>query len=1145
MMRRMHRFESPVGAHTEPPASLASPFLSQPSPTSDEWRSVAVGPGRPGARPLWRGARGDTMSGYPIQLAKVQRPVLREETLARDRLLDWLHVKIHNRVILVLADAGYGKTTLLADFSRRTRLRTLWYRLAEDDRDWVSLLSHLVAAGREHDQGFAPATAAMLSDMAVGGPTFEATLEVFLRELPSIATHGAVLILDDFHVVDESQDARIIARELVAQAPERLSIVFASRRTPTIPLARIRASGELAELGTDDLRFDGGEMACLFNETYGRALDADVLIEVATRTEGWAASLQLVQAALRDRSPADIRRFIGGLNGADHELYDYLAEEVVGFLPDDLQQFLMRTSILQVVIPDLAEVVTRLGSSEVARLTTAAERLTLLSRPSRSPLGPHRYHPLVREFLETRLRQAKGDIEVRRLHGCVGAAASAIDWHVSAHHYREAGDLEGVARVLTASIPEIMTEAAYALAAEFIEKLPSWIRAPSLDVVVSRMRMQHGDYDGAFTAAQAVLLARLEGNERDHALLNLLTLHINTGNAEEAIATAAALLAATKSPNLAMIAEAARVSVEAGGTAGNLDKVVAHFRMMAAHQKGVHAHHYGVTMLNLGQLSILQDHLDLALRDLESAAVALESTSASIELASAYVMRSATLAQLGRLPEADELLASALNRPDLRTEVDLLLEASEYQDSFGDHERARTLLNEADSAIGATAKHAWIRALIVARFHLRERNYAKAEAVLEEYPAPGSTSPGAEVSRLVVWAHLAAARGTEDAVFLAEEARRAAHSQRAHRWRRVCDLLIAYSGTGEELSSSVVEVGSFSRWHVTFLADLLVRRLPDLSSDALDVVRAATRDSPVTWRRVLRTNLQASSDSGQLLSARLLESIGDVTDVRRLRNLGKAMKRAPGASELGRSLARRLAPEVVVADLGRVTLRVGPALIPGSMVRRRVLALLTLLLTKPDFSCTRDQVLDGLWPDLEPSLALNSLNQTIYFLRRVFEEEFDDDLSPGYIHHESEVIWLNRDLVTSTSAACSQLIRSMAGVPTPDQVEALSTAYIGRFALDFEYEDWAHAFRDWLHASYLQIVERSVASDLNNGHYDRGIRVARRALEVDPSADSVEVSLLRLYRASGAHAAAAEQYAHYAGRLREDLDIEPPALESL
>jgi LuxR family maltose regulon positive regulatory protein len=192
------------------------------------------------------------MSGYPIQPAKVQRPPLRDETLARDRLLDWLAAKIHQRVILVLADAGYGKTTLLADFSQRTRLRTLWYRLDDEDRDWISFLSHLVAAGREHDPEFAPTTAAMLSDLATGGPTREAATDVFLRELPKIAEHGAVLILDDFHLVDESPDIRIIARDLVARAPERLSIVFASRQTPPIPFARMRASGEVAEIGTDD-----------------------------------------------------------------------------------------------------------------------------------------------------------------------------------------------------------------------------------------------------------------------------------------------------------------------------------------------------------------------------------------------------------------------------------------------------------------------------------------------------------------------------------------------------------------------------------------------------------------------------------------------------------------------------------------------------------------------------------------------------------------------------------------------------------------------------------------------------------------------------------------------------------------------------
>jgi two-component SAPR family response regulator len=118
-------------------------------------------------------------------------------------------------------------------------------------------------------------------------------------------------------------------------------------------------------------------------------------------------------------------------------------------------------------------------------------------------------------------------------------------------------------------------------------------------------------------------------------------------------------------------------------------------------------------------------------------------------------------------------------------------------------------------------------------------------------------------------------------------------------------------------------------------------------------------------------------------------------------------------------------------------------------------------------------------------------------------------------------------------------------VPTPDQVAVLADRYTGRFALDFEYEEWAAPFRDWLHASFLEVIERALASDFENGHYQRGINLARRALDVDPDAEQVEVSLLRLYRASGAHAAAAEQYGHYVGLMRDQLGIEAPPLDSL
>ncbi len=464
--------------------------------------SVAVGPGRQVVATFRQGAHGDGMTGHPIQPAKVQRPPLRDQTLARDRLLDWLAARIHDRVILILADAGFGKTTLLADFSRRTRVRTLWYRLDEDDRDWIPFLSHIVAAGREHDPGFAPRTTALLADIALGGPTRDSATEVFIRELPTIAEQGAALILDDFHLVDGSADVRFIVRELIARAPERLSIVFASRRAPTIPLAQMRASGELAELRTDDLRFDADETARLFTETYGRTLDPDVIADVAARTEGWAASLQLVQAALRDRSPAETRRFVRGLSGADKELYDYLAEEVVGDLDADLQDFLMRTSVLQVITPDLAAVAADVAASEVTRLTAAAERLTLLSRAPRSSRGPQRYHPLVREFLEARLRATIGDAAIAHLHRRVADAASERDWRVAAYHYREAGEYQSLSNTIAGAIPEIMGSGQHAMAADEIERVPMTMRSPILSLVASRIQMQRREYEPAIRDSQ-------------------------------------------------------------------------------------------------------------------------------------------------------------------------------------------------------------------------------------------------------------------------------------------------------------------------------------------------------------------------------------------------------------------------------------------------------------------------------------------------------------------------------------------------------------------------------------------------------------------------------------------------------------------
>jgi DNA-binding SARP family transcriptional activator len=416
----------------------------------------------------------------------------------------------------------------------------------------------------------------------------------------------------------------------------------------------------------------------------------------------------------------------------------------------------------------------------------------------------------------------------------------------------------------------------------------------------------------------------------------------------------------------------------------------------------------------------------------------------------------------------------------------------------------------------------------------------------EVHPAQAGTVAGQAVARLGTAAYVAVAAGSADGATKAQEASQAAKLQGAEQWRRIAELMRASCGGSEEFAATVSWVGASSPWNVTFVADLIGRRLDELDEPAAAVVAAAARLHPGRWRFVLRQLVASSAPgSGPLQAGRLLESIGERSDIKRLRSYARRHRRLPGASALGRALARRLADRVYVEDQNRVTIHVGGRHVSGSTIRRKVLGLLCFLLTKPDLAATRDQVLDALWPDLDPLDAVNSLNQTVYFLRRILEEDYVDDLSPGYLHHDSDLIWFDQELVTSRSNECRRLIKELPPQPSPDQVSALVEAYAGRFALDFDYEEWASPYRDWLHASFLEVVERAVASDLETGHFERGIRVARRVLDVDPGAEQVEVSLLRLYRASGAHAAAAEQYGHYAALIRDQLGIDPPPLEAL
>jgi ATP/maltotriose-dependent transcriptional regulator MalT/DNA-binding SARP family transcriptional activator len=1104
---------------------------------------IAVGPGRAViATPERVRAEPRGEVTYPIQPGKIQAPVLRDETLARTRLLDWLDVKIHSRVVFVIADAGYGKTTLLADFSRRTRLRTIWYRIEEDDRDWVGFLAHLVSAGREFDPEFAPRTASILRALEPGGPTREDAIETFLEELPSIAVDGAALIFDDFHLADEVADIRLIAREIVARAPERLTIVFASRRPPSVPVAKLRSLGELAELGITDLRFSDVEMEQLFRETYRRPLEPDVLTELAQRTEGWAASLTLVQAALRERTPNETRSFVRGLSGAHDELHDYLAEEVVGDLPAMQQQFLMRTSILQRVTPELAQVATGLTATEVQSMVTDAERLGMLGRRGNRRSTEQRFHPLVREFLEDRLRREIGDAGVEELHVTVAAWAEPSDWQTAAHHYAEAKRWTSLEEAIEKSVEKIVASGAFATAAELIALVPDSTQSIAFEIIRSRVASVIGDADE--TLRHAYRATEL-GPSSEIALSNLLNSTFLAGDLTTSTELAHRLESGAKSSVMRQIGTAMKRTLAASLEA-NITEQAAYLEALAQRNRADgHLHYEGVSLLNASLMFKAQGDADRVLTNASAAIDALLRSSSGSELVSAHFARAWALAWRGDIAESRSAFRQAGTdvRHALRAEYEL--ELAEVEGELGDRDVAARAIGDFRSRPASPAFAEIIKAS--AAFLLtRDRNYAGARQELTEVDIAGPTPEPGRASRVKsLLAYLAVLEGAPDAQSKAREAVDFAERQGAYRHAQLAVLALA--SNERRLDTAVLVTPDRLRASISVGAELVIDSLDALGPEALEKVAAEAELRPDRWRGGLRQAIamRTGRDPTRLAAAHLLDRVGDRSDVATLRRVAKEPRGAANDRLLGRGLARRLAPRVFVSDLGRVQISIGDTTLGGGSIRRKVLALLCLLLTRPAATATREEVMDSLWPNIDPDAATNSLNQTIYFLRRVFEPDYDEDTSPGYLRQESDLVFLDTELVQSASSICTSLIGRIQKDPSPDLVERLSLVYSGKFASDFAYEDWANDYRDWLHVAYLELLEKAITRDIAAGKFERGLLLARRALGLDPRLEAFGLSLLKLLKGAGAHSAAAEQYERYATLLREEIGIEPLPFDAL
>jgi DNA-binding SARP family transcriptional activator len=216
-----------------------------------------------------------------------------------------------------------------------------------------------------------------------------------------------------------------------------------------------------------------------------------------------------------------------------------------------------------------------------------------------------------------------------------------------------------------------------------------------------------------------------------------------------------------------------------------------------------------------------------------------------------------------------------------------------------------------------------------------------------------------------------------------------------------------------------------------------------------------------------------------------------------------------------------------------------------SDVRRKPASLLMYLATRPDFTATREQALDDLWPDADPVSGANSLNQSLHFIRHEIDPWYDDDSSVNYVAFESELLWLDPALVSVASAeflgdARALLLRDF----TAQHALSVMSSYAGPFCPEFEYEEWAIAWRARVHAAYLDLAHAAIVKAFTESDYAGARDIASAALSVDAGATEIERALIKAYWRLGAHSAAATQYEILATRERAD-GLVPPSLREV
>jgi len=1060
----------------------------------------------------------------PVIRTKIILPSRRAELLSRQRLLNALTDLMERRLIIIAAPAGYGKTSLLIDFSHQVEWPVCWYALDPLDQDLFRFAAHLISALQVRFPDFGAASMMALQSISQDSPNLDILIAAIVNDAYDHIDEHFILVLDDFHLVDSSKAVNQFINQFLQSMDENCHVITASRTLLTLPdLPLMVARSQVGGLSFEELAFLPTEIQGFFLQNQHETLSDSQAEELARQSEGWITGL-LLSAQMAGQEMADRLRTarVSGIG-----LYEYLAQQVLEQQPEDIQLFLLRTSLLEEFDAALCEEVIgktlKLSRTPWARMMNYTVRSNLFILQVDQESQWLRYHHLFRDFLQTRIQHDRPDEALAIQTRMADLALEHAEWERAYRLLQRTGRQEAMADLIEKAGSGMIADGRLAMLNDWIEALPALIlrqRPILISLQGSVAMMRKTPREGQELLTQALESLRINGpvNEFTRTLIRRSNAHRMLGETKAALADAqeALAIAENESKLFSLRAEALRAIgtnlLEQGISSEalhSLEQSIKIYQKTNDHRNiAVLAMDIGLARMNMGDLAAAESSYTQALEQWQSTGNAVWQSNLLNNLGVLQHMRGNYESALTTLEKAIEYahLASMprMEAYELVSIGDLYSDLDAYDEAGDAYSRARTLnsdLNDQNLAI--------YLALSEARIAQNSGNSQRARMLIDQWN--GHFSSRDVDYNQSLWK-------LENGYWLLQNN----HSQEAILFFN--DALSIFSQGGhysESMRSHLFLAAAYYR------SGEFEKAVPHLQQIDLQVKDIEKRTPIITAARQIHQTLASMKAESRLhllvndLNKAVLQFDQKIPELRRL------VRRFASAVPLSQ-------PKMMIRSLGLVQVIVNNHILTSSdWVWQASRDLFFFLLSQPG-SISKETVGNIFWPDCTPLELKQRFKNTIYRLRHA--------AGKNVVFFEDEYYRFNRtiDYEYDAESFDKEIALAQQTADKEEQISRLNAAvqlYQGIFLPDIN-ETWVLPERARLQQLFSNALLKLAAYQLEQRKFDQALHFSQRLIQEEHSEEAYRLSM-QIFAAMGNRAGIARQFEQCRLVLAEEFGSEP------